>query len=360
MKTQKFTLAEIAQFTNSECKGDPDYLITGFADLESAGADDISFLSNPKYTSTRYLNAMQASKAGAIFVAPSVPLTAGKNFLITPDPSRAFQMTIERIKGDITAYSHFQGIHPSAVIHETAKIGANATIGPHAVIDAYVVVGEGTFIGSNTYIGPYTTIGCQCTIHPNVSIREECTIGDRVVIQPGATIGSCGFGYTTNAKGEHERLTHIGTVTIGDDVEIGANAAIDRSRFSTTHIDKGSKIDNLVAIGHNVRIGKHNIVCAQSGIAGSTSTGSHVVIAGQCGVDGHIKLGNGVIVTAQSGVTKSLQAGKYGGHPAIPLKQHNRQNVLLKNLESYVQKIRSLEEKLEALEARINPEQEAR
>ena len=354
MKNKSFTLAEIAEMTQSECQGDPNWIITGFADLDSAGEHDISFLSNPKYTSTRYLNAMRASEAGAVFVAPTIPLSDKKNYLVTPDPSRAFQTAIENIKGTIAEYTLFKGVHPTAVIHETARIAENVTVAPNAVIDAHVTIGAGTYIGANTCVGPHSKIGEQCTIHPNVTIREECIIGNRVVIQPGATIGSCGFGYTTNNRGEHERLTHIGTVKIGDDVEVGANATVDRSRFSATHIDEGSKVDNLVAIGHNVRIGKHNIICAQSGIAGSSKTGNHVVIAGQCGVDGHIKLESGVIVTARSGVTKSLKPGKYGGYPAIPLNAHNKQGVLLKNLEKYAKKIDLLEQKIRELENRLN------
>jgi UDP-3-O-[3-hydroxymyristoyl] glucosamine N-acyltransferase len=343
-----FTLKELAAFTQSKLVGEPNYVITGFADLESALSSDVSFLSNPRYTSTRYMNQLLQTAAGAVFVAPHVPLETGKNYLIHEDPSRAFQLTIEAMRGP-KKLSGFDSIHPSSTIHSSASIGNNVAIGPNAVIDENVVIGDHCFIGAGVYIGPNSRLGDHCVIHPNVTIREGCSIGYRVILQPGAVIGSCGFGYTTNAKGEHERLKHVGTVVIEDDVEIGANSTIDRARFTSTVIAKGTKIDNLVDIGHNVKIGPYNLICGQSAVAGSSKTGSHVVIAGQCGIDGHLKLDDGVIVTAKSGVTKSLAKGRYGGNPARPLDQFNRANVLIRNLEKYLAEIKVLKQSIDEL-----------
>ncbi len=350
-KRASFTLNELAQLTGATIVGDHGYHITGFSDLESACETDISFLSNPRYTSTRYLNAMRTSKAGAIFVTPLVELEAGKNYLVHTDPTRAFQTAIEAMRGGKLKKTGFVGIHPTAVVHESAKIGPGVTIAPNAVIDEDVIIGEGSFVGAGAYIGPGSRLGKQCTLHPRVTIREFCTLGDRVILQPGCVIGACGFGYTTNGNGEHERLAHIGTVVIGDDVEIGANTTVDRARFTETRIGRGTKIDNSVAIGHNVKVGAHNLICAQSGIAGSTHTESHVVIAAQSGVDGHLTLRSGVIVTAKSGVSKSLEAGKYGGVPAIPLDNYNRNSVHFRNFDKTMRQIKDLSERLAQLEA---------
>ncbi len=351
MKGQtSFTLEELAKQTGSTLIGDPKYIIEGFSDLETAGERDVSFLSNPRYTNTRYTNLVKVSKAGVIFISPETPQEEGRNFLVTEDPSRAFQITIEAIRGGELKKTGFPSIHTSAVIHQTVSIGQHVVIGPNAVIDEGVSIADHSFIGSGTYIGPHTVIGNHCTIHPNVTIRENCIIGNRVVIQPGTVIGSCGFGYTTSNEGIHQHLSHIGSVTIEDDVEIGANSTIDRARFTSTTIAKGTKIDNLVVIGHNVRVGRHNLICGQSAIAGSTQTGSHVVIAGQCGIDGHIKLDDGVIITAKSGVSKSLKTGRYGGIPVQPLDQHNRTNVNIRNLDKHVKLIKELQKRMEQLE----------
>ena len=244
-----------------------------------------------------------------------------------------------------------EGIHPTAVIHPSAKIGSDVLIGPYAVIDKETTVGDRTQVGAGCFIGPYTHIGEDCLLHAHVTVREKCFIGNRVIIQPGAVIGSCGFGYTTDKQGKHAKLNQVGGVKIEDDVEIGANTAIDRSRFKMTVIGRGTKIDNLVQIGHGASIGPDNLIVAQVGIAGSVETGRHVVLAGQCGLSGHTKLGNGVIVTAQSGVSKSLPAGgKYGGSPTMPLAEHQRVEVHLRNIEKYVKQIKSHEARLAKLE----------
>ncbi len=350
MHEKTHTLADLAKLTHSKLVGKADHLIKNVADLENATAEDISFLANP-----RYLAAMRRSQAGAIFIDQQTydqqasPNTT--NFLINDTPSNAFQTAVELYHKKREKPSGFTGIHPTAVIHPTAKIGHNVTICPHAVVDEDATIGDNTFIGAGAYIGPETTIGKECLIHPHVTIREQCRLGDRVILQPGAVIGSCGFGYLTDKNGIHTKLNQVGGVTIENDIEIGANTTIDRARFKTTRIGRGTKIDNLVQIAHGVVIGAHNIIVAQAGIAGSTETGKYVVLAGQVAVTGHIKLDDGVIVSARSGVTKSLPKGSYGGIPAQPIHEYNRNNVFLRNIESYVTQLKDLQKRLDTLEA---------
>lgn len=346
MQKKEFSLKEIATLTGSTLAGDPNKLISHVADLESASEDDASFLANVRYTT-----AMETSKAGVIFVSGEIPLHENKNFLISENPSRSFQTLVELFFEKEQKITGFEGIHPTAVVHETVTLGKNVSIGPQAVIDEHTFIGENTRIGAGCYIGPRNTIGSDCLLHPRVTIRENCIMGNRVVIQPGAVIGSCGFGFTTDKSGKHSRLMQLGNVVLGDDVEIGANTVIDRSRFKSTKISSGTKIDNLVQIAHGVIIGEHNIIVAQTGIAGSTETGKYVVIGGQVGINGHIKICDGAMIAAKSGVTKSIKApGKYSGYTAIPIKEFNRHHILSLRIETYVNQIKELNKRLTALE----------
>ena len=334
---KQFSLEILASLTSSRLVGDPSHLISGVADLETATSHDASFLSNP-----RYHQAMKKSGAGVVFIDPATPLLEGKNYLVSEQPSRAFQQFVDTLHPPKQLTSGFIGIHPTAVIHDSAILDKGVSVGPHAVIDEGVKIGNDTFIGAGSYIGPGTIIGHDCYIHPRVVIREGCQIGSRVIIQPGVVIGSCGFGYTTDDQGRHIKLNQVGNVEIEDDVEIGANATIDRARFKNTRIGQGTKIDNLVQIGHGVVLGPYNLIVAQTGIAGSTSTGRHVVLAGQVAVAGHLHLADGVMVAGKSGVSKSLSTGKYGGIPAVPINTYNRNQVFLRHLEEYVIQIKSM------------------
>lgn len=348
MALKEFTLGELAKLTNSQLVGNESHKICGVADLESASSQDVSFLANPRYT-----DAMRRSGAGVIFVLQEAPMEAGRNYLINSDPSRAFQQILENFYADRLITTGFKGIHPTAVVHETAKIGTGVQIGPHCVVDAYTTIDEGTSIGAGTYVGPFCTIGSQCQIHCNVSIRERTVIGSRVVIQPGAVIGSCGFGLTTDATGKHEKLAQVGNVVLENDVEIGANTAIDRARFKETRIGAGAKIDNLVQIAHGVTIGGHSIIVAQCGIAGSTSVGRGVIMGGQVGVAGHLKIADRTILAAKTGVSKSLtKVGEaYGGMPAVPTSEFHRNIIYIRNLETYVEEIKSLKKRVAKLES---------
>lgn len=343
MKETSLTLKEIAQMTGARLQGSPDHVITNVADLESATSQDVSFFSN-----ARYEQALKRSNAGAIFVS-SENLPEGKNYLFVEDPSLAFQTLINHFYDKNASKSGFENIHPTAVVHPTVKIGKNVVISPYAVVDQNVTIGDGTQIGPHVSIGPSTQIGENCIIYAHVTIREKCTLGNRVILQPGCIIGSCGFGYITNKQGEHIKLEQVGTVTLEDDVEIGANTTIDRSRFKSTVIGKGTKIDNLVQIAHGVKVGQGNMIVSQAGIAGSSETGRFVVIGGQVGIAGHIKIADGVMIAAKSGITKSLPPGTYNGVPAVPIMKYNRNAVFLQNIEKYLEKINAIEKRIDEL-----------
>lgn len=343
---KKFTLAELAEITQAKLIGDPTQTFSNVDSLESATSSDVAFLAN-----LRYRELLHTTQAGVVCIDPSLTPLPGKNYLISEHPSRTFQQIAELFLSSHFNKTGFEGIHPSAVIHPSAQISKGVTIGPNSVIDQGVNIGSGTHIGPLVSIGPGVTIGDCCIIHARVVIRERCLLGNRVILQPGAVIGSCGYGYTTDERGVHTKLDQCGIVVIEDDVEIGANATIDRARFKETRIAQGSKIDNLVQIGHNVHIGPHNLIVAQAGIAGSTKTGRHVVIGGQAGVVGHVNVADGVMITAQSGISKDVtQGGKYGGSPIQPLAEYNRQRVYLRNIELYVKRIEELEKRLTELE----------
>lgn len=344
MKTleKKFSLAELASLVEATLIGDGAYIISGVETLESATAEDASFLANP-----RYADAMRCSQAGVICISPQDLVLPGKNFFVSDNPSRTFQKLVELFLPVEWNRSGFTDIHPTAVIHPTAHISKNVQIGPYAVIDQFAEIGEGTTIHASVSIGPYVQIGNNCVLYPHCVVRERCTLGNRVILQPGAVIGSCGFGYTTDAMGKHTKLDQLGIVILEDDVEIGANTTIDRSRFKITRIGKGTKIDNLVQIGHNVILGQDNIIVSQTGIAGSTKTGKNVVMGGQAGIVGHIEIGDHVMIATRGGVSKSIkQSGKYAGSPVMPLADYNRQQVHLRKIAHYVDILESLQEGL--------------
>jgi UDP-3-O-[3-hydroxymyristoyl] glucosamine N-acyltransferase len=335
MERRCFKLAELAQRTSSQLVGDPQFVIQGVNTLEEALPSDASFLANP-----RYREAMKKSVAGVICAQAAE--ADGKNYLVSENPSLAFQIIAELLLVK-SKHSGFTGIHPTAIIHPTAVIGPDATIGPYAVIDRDVQIGARVTIGPHASIGFETQIGEDCHIHASCVIRERCILGNRVILQPGAIIGSCGFGYIPDSQGRYIKLEQLGNVILEDDVEIGANTTIDRSRFKHTTIRKGSKIDNLVQIAHNVDVGEHNVIAAQTGIAGSAKTGKHVMMGGQVGILGHVELDDEVMIATRGGASKSLKAGKYRGSPAIPIAEYNRQEVHVRKLEEYVQRIKDLE-----------------
>lgn len=339
---KKYLLKELAKKLNVEFSGNPDYEISGIGGLDDATPSDISFLANP-----RYIDTMTKSKAGAICISLAQPVQPGKNFLLCPNPSQSFQELIEIFIPKLPISQFSKGIHPTAVIDPTAIIDEKADIGPYCVIGAKAHIKKSARLIAHVYVGEESQIGENTIIYPHVTIRERCIIGDRASIQPGAVIGSCGFGYITSSEGKHVKLQQLGSVVIEDDVEIGANTTIDRARFHQTKISTGSKIDNLVQLGHNVEIGKHNLIVSQVGIAGSSKTGDYVVLGGQVGVVGHVHIASHTLVGAKAGISKNvLNAGRYTGVPLQPIDDYNRQQVLMRKLPELFEKVKKLESKL--------------
>lgn len=340
-----YSLAYLAQMTGATLVGNPDHLISGVEDLSAASSSEAAFFEN-----SRYQKDFERSQAGVICIQPDLPLIPQRNYLLHPHPSLIFQTLIELFIP--LSSSGFLGIHPSAVIHPEAKLGEHVEIGPHVVIDRGVVIGDRTRLEAGVTIGADSSIGSDCHFYSHVTIREGCQIGHRVVLQPGAVIGSCGFGFFSDPKtGQHISLKQLGKVVIEDDVEIGANTTIDRARFKQTTIRKGTKIDNLVQIAHQVDLGPNNLIVSQVGIAGSTKTGRNVVMGGQVGVIGHIEIGDGVILAARAAVSKGLKGpGVYSGAPAAPIKEFNRQFIQLRTLSKWVDRLKELEAKAQAFE----------
>jgi len=342
----KKSLRELAEATQTTFKGDPEYLVTGVAPLDSAEPCEVSFFSPPMYASSSlYASALKLTRAGVICVGLSTDLVLGKNYLISQDPSMTFQKIVELFSSK--KKSGFQGIHPTVVVHPTAEIGEDVTLGPYVVVDAHCKVGRGTVCAPFVTLAHHVEVGVDCLFHSHVAIREECRIGNRVIIQPHAVIGSCGFGYKTDSQGVHHKQEQLGIVVIEDEVEIGAGTTIDRARFQETRIGFGSKIDNLVQVAHNVSLGRCNLVVSLTGISGSVKTGQNVVMGGQTGIVGHVELGDGVLLAARSGVRKSIpDAGKYGGDPLAALDQSLRRSVFLSKWEIWVQRLKNLERKV--------------
>ncbi len=337
----KRTLKELSELTGSDLIGNPDYFIHGVDELESATPEEISFFSNIKYK-----DFLKKTAAGAVCIDRKTPLVEGKNYLVSDNPSLTFQKLVPLFLTNRET-SGFTGIHPSAVIHPSVQLGHDVQIGPLVVIDRDCVVGNGTRISSHVSISPEVQIGNDATIYSNVSIREGCKIGNGVILQSGSVIGGCGFGYITNEKGEHKKVKHFGIVVLEDNVEIGSNTTIDRARFKETRIKKGSKIDNLVMIAHNVTIGENNLIVAQTGIAGSAKTGKRVILAAQAGVVGHIEVADDVILMARGAFSKSItESGAYGGAPAAPIKDYHEQVIHTKRLANYAARIQALEKKM--------------
>jgi len=340
------TLNEIAKLIDGKVIGDGDTLITGVSGIKEAADGDITFLANPKYSSL-----MDKTAAAAIITSAEAQKTT-KPIILTENPSLAFVKIISMFMPDDAG--HPQGIDYTVVMGKNVTLGKDVVLGPYVVIGDNVTIGDNTIIYAGCFIGHHTKIGSQTLIYPHVSIRERISIGNRVIIHSGTVIGSDGFGFAT-IKGSHHKIPQVGTVEIADDVEIGANVTIDRARFDKTVIGRGTKIDNLVQIAHNVVIGENALIVAQVGIAGSTIIGNNVTLAGQAGLVGHITIGDNVIVTGQSGVAKSVPADTMvSGYPARPFMTTQRVNASMQNLPKLFELVKQLKKKVEELEARLD------
>ncbi len=338
------TLKELAELVNSEVAGDGTVLIKGVAPLESATVGDISFVSNPKYAEQ-----IKTSPASAIIVSPEMK-AEGKNLLITKNP----QLAYAKLLAIFTSKPYIsKGVDRRAFIGRNPRIGKDVTIYPFAYIADDVEIGDRTIIHSGVHIGNGCSVGESTVIYPNVNIMDRCIIGNRVIIHPGAVIGGDGFGYARNGN-QHYKIPQVGIVQIDDDVEIGANTTIDRAAFDKTWIKRGTKIDNLVQVAHNVVIGEDSIVVAQVGIAGSSKLGSNVILGAQAGIVDHVTLGNNVMVGGQSGVASDVQDNHVvSGTPAIPHRDWLKASLVFSHLPEMRKTIRELEKKVAELEAKL-------
>jgi UDP-3-O-[3-hydroxymyristoyl] glucosamine N-acyltransferase len=289
--------------------GSPDLEINGVAGIEEAGAGQVTFVANPKYAA-----AAKTTRASAVIVAEDFP-SGARTMLRSKNPYLAFARAIELF---YQAPRYAPGVQPTAVIHDTAKIGPNAHIGPYVVVERDATIGANATLLAHVVIYPGANVGDHFFAHAHSVVREGCRIGNNVILQNGVVIGSDGFGFAKDDSGQWHKIVQSGPAVLEDNVEVQANACVDRASVGETHIASGAKIDNLVQVGHGSRVGENTLLCAQSGLAGSTAVGKNVILAGQVGVAGHCKIGDGVIATAQTGIPNDVPAGAVvSGYPAI-------------------------------------------
>ena len=347
--SRSYTVSQLAQLAGGTLRGDGCGIITAVADVLEAGPDDATWV-----TRSKYRDAIRDSRAGVVFVPADFPAT--------PMPAILSDHIERSVAALLNAFARpvsrpHPGVHSTAVVHETARIGESSAIGPHVVIDAEVSVGARCIIHAGVFIGRGSTIGDDCVIWPNAVIRDGCTLGSRVILHPNAVLGADGFGYFFE-EGAYQKIPHGGGVLIEDDVEIGACSCVDRAKFGNTIIGRGTKIDNLVQIAHNCRVGKNCVIAGNSGFAGSVRTGDGCVIGGRVSVLDHNAIGGGVSVAAMAVVTKNIEDGAtVGGHPAQDLRVELREQAALRKLPDLLARFKKLIERVERLEtsAHHNP-----
>lgn len=334
------TLGDLARLADAALEGDAAALIHGVAPLEEAGPGDLSFVAE-----ARYHPYIQRSRATAVLVArdAQLRLPEGMAALRVEDPRRAL--------AGILAALHPEE-RPEPGVHPTAVLGAGVTVAPTAQVGPYAVLGEGTTVGERARIGAHAVLGRRCrvaddaVIHAQATLYDDVQVGERSIVHSGARLGADGFGYVWDGAG-HRRVPQVGGCRLGSDVEIGANTTVDRGSIGDTVVGDGTKIDNLVQIGHNCRIGRHVIIISQVGISGSTRVGDGAVLAGQAGVQGHIEIGAGARVGGQAGVTASVAAGEtVSGYPARPHREALRVQAAMMKLPELVRRVKELERAL--------------
>lgn len=305
-------LGEVAEVVGGRCVGDPDYSISSIAPVDESEPGQLAYLA-----AERYVRFAEDCAASAFLVSDELvhAVPSGAHAVVVPDPYPALQRLLVRLH---PKEAKTPRIHPTAVIGENVVLGSDVTIGPYAVLEAGVTVGSGSSVGAHAVLGSRTTVGSNSDLHPHVVTYHDTVIGDNVQIQSGVRLGADGFGYTV-IDGEHRKIPHVGRLVIGDGVEIGANTAIDRGSLGDTRIGDGVKIDNLVHIAHNVRVGARSLLAALVGIAGSTRVGSGVWFGGQSGAINQLEIGDGARITVKAGVTSNVREGEtMFGFPARP------------------------------------------
>lgn len=337
----KATVGEIAELVEGEIlRGDASTVLTNFAALDQADSTCASF-----YGNTKYRDQLSKTEAGLVLVPEAdleVPDSAA--LVLVENPIVAFDAIVRGF--GVQPPEFVSGVHEAAWVAPEAELDpAEVSVLANATVLKGARIGNGSRIGPGAVIGENVVIGKDCEIGPNVTIREGCLLGDRVILHAGVVVGGDGFGFEF-VDGRHQKIEQLGIVRIGDDVEVGASTTIDRARFGETVIGEGTKIDNQVQIGHNVLIGKHCIIVAQTGISGSTRIGDYVTLAAQCGIAGHLSIADRVTCGGRTGVIASLTnpGGTYFGYPARPLKEDRRESMRIKQLGSLIKRVKKLEE----------------
>ena len=340
-------LRDLAGRLDCRLEGDGDVEIRRVAGIETADASDLTFFVNPRYTT-----ALRSTRAAAVILADDAPV-APCPMLRAAEPYLAFARAVELF----TDYAPPEpGVDPASRVAADAKLGEGVSVGPFVSVGPGAVVGPRTVIHSHVAIGAGVTVGADCVIHAQAALRERVVLGDRVVVQNGAVLGSDGFGFARRPDGTHQKIPQHGALVIEDDVEIGALVAIDRPALGETRIAAGAKIDNLVQIGHGVKIGRNALLAAQVGIAGSTVVEDDVTLAGQVGVNGHITIGKGVRATGQTGITNDVPPGSFvSGLPAIENRAWRKAASSFVQLPALRKRVAALERRCTELEERGRP-----
>lgn len=333
------TVRELAAWVGGEVIGDGELSIVAARPLSEAGPGDLTFVET-----ARHFSSWEVSTASAAIVPTTIPVN-GKPVIRVADPLSAFATIVLALRGTPTA-THTGRIDPTALIHPTATLAPDVTVGAFAIVGAESVLGARCEIHPGVLVGRNCRLGEDVTIYPRVVLYDDCILGDRVSIHANAVIGADGFGYRMN-QGKHLKVPQLGNVEIGNDVEIGASTTIDRGTFGPTRIGDGTKIDNLVMIGHNCQIGRHNLIVAQTGLAGSVTTGDYVVLAGQVGIADHLMIGDRAIIGAQAGIAQDVPPdGRMLGTPARPIHEAHRTFAAGARLPGMIRDIRRIKKAL--------------
>jgi UDP-3-O-[3-hydroxymyristoyl] glucosamine N-acyltransferase len=339
-------LRELADRLGCVLRGDGDVEVHRVNGIEDSGPGDLTFVANP-----RYVPRLATTRASAVILSPELetPLPS----LVDANP----YLVYARAAGILHPQSRpAPGVHPAAHVDPTARLGEDVHVGPMAVVGARVSLGARTVVHAHTVLYPDVEIGEDCVLHSGVHVREGCRLGRRVTVQNGAVIGGDGFGFARDRDGRYEKIPQVGIVVIEDDVEIGALVAIDRASMKETRIGAGTKIDNLVQIGHSVTVGRDTVLAGQVGIAGSTRLGDRVTLAGQVGVAGHIQVGDGVVATAQTGIPSSVEAGSIvSGYPAIDNRAWLKASAVFHRLPELLRRLRDVEARLRDRDGEKSP-----
>jgi UDP-3-O-[3-hydroxymyristoyl] glucosamine N-acyltransferase len=333
-------LEELADRIGCTLRGDGGVDVLRVAGIEDAGPEELTFLANP-----RYARLLATTRAAAVIVSPDVETPIPS--LLSPNPYLAFAQSAALLH---PRPAPEPGVHASAQVDPTAVLAEDVHVGPLAVLGPRVRLGARTVVHAHVVLYADVEVGADCVLHSGVLVRERCRLGNRVVVQNGSVIGADGFGFARDESGRYVKIPHLGTVVVEDDVELGALTAVDRASLGVTRIGRGSKIDNLVQVGHSVSIGANTVMAAQVGIAGSTKIGDRVTLAGQVGVAGHLEIGDGAIATAQTGIPHSVEAGALvSGYPAIANRAWLKSSAVFARLPELKKRLRELESKLEKL-----------